>query len=352
MHLPNWTQSVRSGTTLDQVAAKEILDLLLQDKVSTEEKVEFLIALTARGETADEIAFFALALRDLAKPFLISDEIRKEGFIDLCGTGGDGRNTFNISTCASFVIAAAGVKVVKHGNRGITSKSGGFDVLEALGIKIDLSPDQALQSLKSNDLCFLFAQHYHPAFKKLAPLRKEVAARKSRTIFNLVGPLLNPALPPFQLVGVPHLDLPEKYIQALSKMGIRRGAVVCGRTETGEAMDELSTLSKSDWWEWNQGQFKNQKISPENFSFQKGKASELEVSNAQESAKIIIDILESKDQSVRRDMVALNAAGGLFLSDKVKTLEAGINLALEILASGKAWEKLQQVVEVTSRFKN
>lgn len=347
MHLPNWTQSVRSGTTLDQVAVKEILDLLLQDKVSTEEKVQFLIALTARGETAEEIAFFALALREMSLPFPMPQAIREEGFIDLCGTGGDGRNTFNISTCASFVLAAAGVKVVKHGNRGITSKSGGFDVLEALGVKIDLSAEQALQNLQETNLCFLFAQQYHPVFKKLAPLRKEVAARKSRTIFNLIGPLLNPARPPYQLIGVPKLDLPQKYIQALSRMGIKRGAVVCGRTETGDPMDELSTLGESEWCEWNQDEFKNQKISPAAFCFQKSKVSELEVSNAQESAKAIIDILEGKDQSVRRDMVIFNAAAGLVIAGKAKDLLTGVTEAKEVIKSGKALKKLNQIRAAT-----
>jgi anthranilate phosphoribosyltransferase len=343
MHLPEWTQSVRGGTTLDQTAVKEILDLLLQDKVSTEEKVEFLIALTARGETADEIAFFALALRDLAKPFPLPDEIRQEGFIDLCGTGGDGRNTFNISTCASFVIAATGVKVVKHGNRGMTSKSGGFDVLEALGIKIDLSAEQALQSLQETNLCFLFAQQYHPVFKKLAPLRKEVAARKSRTIFNLIGPLLNPARPPFQVIGVPDLNLPPKYVYALSKMGIQRGAVICGRTELGQPMDELSTLGLSEWCEWNQGEFKSQKISPSEYSFQNGKSSELEVADARASAQVIMNILENKDQSVRRDMVILNAAAGLAISGQAKDLFAGLMTAREVIQSGKALQKINQI---------
>ena len=348
MNLREWTEAVGEGTNLNQSAVKEILIFLLEDQVSTGTKVEFLMALTARGETADEIAFFALALRDMAKPFVVPEEIRQEGFIDLCGTGGDGRNTFNVSTCASFVLAAAGVKVVKHGNRGITSKSGGFDVLEALQIPFsELQPD-SLIFLEKTNLCFLFAQHYHPAFKKLAPLRKEVAARKSRTIFNLIGPLLNPSRPPFQLVGVPDLNLPLKYIQALSQMGIKRGAVVCGRTETGQPIDELSSLGESEWCEWNEGKFKNQKISIKDFLFQKGKTSELEVADAQESAKVITNILENKDQSTRKDMVVLNTAAGLVITNRAKDLLDGLIIAREIIESGKAWEKLKQIRSIAN----
>lgn len=352
MNLFELSQAIQSGQFLNKNSIKEMLSLLLNDSIPTQDKVNFLITLTAREESAEEIAFLALALRDLAKPFPVPDEIRKEGFIDLCGTGGDGHNTFNVSTCSSFVIAAAGAKVVKHGNRGMTSKSGGFDVLETLGVNFNDSPQHSIATLEKTNLCFVFAQYYHPAFKKLAPLRREVAQHGSRTIFNLIGPLLNPTHPPFQMIGVPNLNLPEKYIHALSKMGIQRGAVVCGKTETGDPMDELSVLGETIWWEWNQNKFKSFTISPQSFSFHAGKSQELEVQSAQHSADIITHILKGEDKTIRRDIVTLNAGAGLFLMDKVKSLEVGVDLAAEILDSGKAWKKLQQVLEVTTHLKD
>ncbi|MBX7158229.1 MAG: anthranilate phosphoribosyltransferase [Verrucomicrobiae bacterium] len=349
--LNTWTKLV-SEKIFEKNDVQEILSILIDDKVNQIEKVKFLIALTKRIEQPQEVADFSLVLREMAKPLPIPDEIRKEGFIDLCGTGGDGRNTFNVSTCASFVIAAAGIKVTKHGNRSITSKSGGFDLIEAFNITFDVTPKETLECFKKTNICFIFAQNYHPIFKKIAPLRKAVAKQGYRTIFNLIGPLINPAKPPIQLLGVPHESWTECHIEALSLMGLRRAAVVCGKNEKDEYMDELSPLGPSIWREWNGHSFQHKTYSPKNFNFKKGDSKLLEVKSAKESAEIITHILKGEDKTIRRDIVALNAGAGLFLTDKVKSLEEGVAVAQEILASGKAWKKLQQVLDITSRLKN
>src|SRR5208283_520898 len=208
----------------------------------------FLTALARKGETTGEIAGFARELRRRAIEPPIDAGTRGRQILDVCGTGGDRLNTFNISTTVAIIAAAAGAPVAKHGNRAVTSQAGSADVLEELGIKIDLTPEEAARSLREHDFAFFFAPNYHPAFKQIAPARRLCGERGQRTIFNFLGPLLNPARPSSQLVGVPRRELCAPIAAVLQSLGVRRGMVVCGSVVDGSAeryLDELSTLGNN-----------------------------------------------------------------------------------------------------------
>jgi anthranilate phosphoribosyltransferase len=253
---------------------------LISDTVSAESKADFLTALADKGETTEEIAAFARTLRDLSVQPSLDAETRSREILDVCGTGGDRLNTFNISTTAAIICAAAGVTVAKHGNRAITSQAGSADVLEALGIRIDLTPEEAVRSLREHHFAFFFAPKYHPAFKNIGPARKLCAERGQRTIFNFLGPLLNPARPSAQLIGVPRPQLCEPMARVLQSLGVRRGLVVSGQADSkptpvppgsGTAgaishLDEFSTLGPNTVAEFYQDRgFASAVLAPENF---------------------------------------------------------------------------------------
>src|SRR5881394_1354144 len=225
---------------------------LVVEEVSSASKADFLAALASKGETIGEIAAFARELRARSVPPPLDPETRSREILDVCGTGGDRLGTFNISTTVAIIAAAAGVTVAKHGNRAITSQAGSADVLEALGVKIDWAPDEAARSLREHQFAFFFAPKYHPAFNNIAPARKLCAERGQRTIFNFLGPLLNPARPSAQLIGVPRAELCEPIARVLQSLGVRRGMVVSGEvsnsaTDVADStfLDELSTLGKT-----------------------------------------------------------------------------------------------------------
>lgn len=328
-------REVADGWELTADEVPGLLDALMDEARPLADRAAFLVALARRGETSSEIAHFVKVLRDKSVPF----PAPAVPVVDVCGTGGDGRHTFNVSTCVSFILASAGVPVAKHGNRGVSSKSGSFDVLEELGIAVDLAPEQAAECLKRHQLCFLFAPRYHPVFKRLAPVRKAAAEQGSRTIFNLLGPLLNPARPQAQVVGVPSLELVGRYARAMRKCGLARGMAVCGRTARGEPMDEISVTGVSELAVFEGDTFRETDVELE---FHAGDGVFM-VNDARESAHVIRDILFGADQGPRRDLVLVNAAAALQVAGKVPDLQAGMLQALEELESGRVAGKLAEL---------
>ena len=238
------TQQLARGESLTGQQVRAAVDELAGHAASVETKAAFLTALAYKGETPGEIAAFAQELRRLSVEPPIDAETRARQILDVCGTGGDRLNTFNISTTVALVAAAAGVPVAKHGNRAVTSQAGSADVLEALGIKIDLTPVQAARSLREHDFAFFFAPNYHPVFKQIAPVRRFCGERGQKTIFNYLGPLLNPARPALQLAGVPRPDLCLSLAGVMQSLGLRRGMVGCGSGPNGH-LDDLSTLGET-----------------------------------------------------------------------------------------------------------
>lgn len=316
---------------------------LLDDSISPEEKADFLIALARKGETPEEIAGFARELRERSIQPLLDDDTRQREILDVCGTGGDRLNTFNISSTVAIIAAAAGVTVAKHGNRAITSQSGSAEVLEELGIPIHLAPHQAAASLRERHFAFFFAPAYHPAFKNIAPCRKICAERGQRTVFNLLGPCLNPARPSAQLVGVPRPEFCEPIAQVLQSLGVRRAMVVCGTAGEGW-LDEISTLGPTRIAEFYQDRgFNRSLLHPEEFGFKKAQLADLLGGDRKQNAEIIRRILRGDEHGPKRDAVLVNTGAALFVAGAAKSISAGIELAAQLIDSGKAQAKLERL---------
>jgi len=321
-----------------EVAAALLLDPTAKD----EKKARLLEALAKKGETPSEIAGFVEAfLEHAVSPHLGLLEL--EGpTLDVCGTGGDQLDLFNVSTTAMFVTAAAGAIVVKHGNRGITSKSGGADVLEALGIRIDLSPDDFRRCVEQTGLGFMFAPNYHPAFKAVIAVRKELAARGVKTIFNLIGPLLNPARPQCQLVGVFNRELCPAFAEILQRLGRDSAWVVHGTTGDGRSVDEVSLMGSTRICKSGLYQdIEDEEVRPRDFGLKHAEVSDLQGGDAKVNAVILEDILAGKDTGPKRDMVAMNAGAALACAGLADNMGDGIEIALEMMANGAALEKLR-----------
>jgi len=315
--------------------------LLLDEAEPAENKADFLKALAAKGETAAEIAGFAEAfLARAVDPGLKTSELSGP-VLDVCGTGGDKLQLFNVSTTCVFVLAAAGIVMVKHGNRGITSKSGGADVLEALGVPIELPPARLAECVRSIGVGFLFAPVYHPAFRVIAPVRRQLAQEGVTTIFNLLGPLLNPVRPDFQLAGVSNSALPSLYADILGRLGRQKAWAVNGRTESGASMDELSTLGPTVIVASGHGEVSAPvTLEPSKFGFPPAQLADLQGGDAAENARILTAILDGSDRGPRRDMVLLNSAAGLVVTGLARNLAEGILTAGQLIDRGLATRKL------------
>ena len=320
------------------------VEQLTDEKVPAAGKAAFLDALAQKGETPGEIAAFARALRDKSIQPPLDAETRAREILDVVGTGGDRHGTFNISTTTAIVCAAAGVTVAKHGNRAITSQAGSADVLEALGVRIDLTPAEAVGSLREHHFAFFFAPNYHPAFKHIAPARKLCAERGQRTIFNFLGPLLNPARPSAMLVGVPRPELCEPLARVLQSLGVRRAMVVCGSVPATSHLDELSTLGPNMVAEFYQERgFAASVLSPEQFPVQSAKLADLIGGDCKTNAEIVRRILRGEERGPKLDAVLLNAAAALFVAGKTESLVEGWDLAAEIIDDGRANAKLAEL---------
>jgi anthranilate phosphoribosyltransferase len=336
-------QLARGGHLADEQVATAVAQLV-DESVPAALKADFLCHLARKIETPEEIAAFARELRALSVVPPLDAETRARTILDVCGTGGDRLNTFNISTTVAIVCAAAGVTVAKHGNRAITSQAGSADVLEALGIRIVLTPEEAARSLREHQFAFFFAPHYHPAFRHIGAARKLCAERGQRTIFNFLGPLLNPARPDAQLVGVSRPELCATLARVLKSLGARRGMVVSGRV--GEAsLDELSTLGENTVAEFYHDRgFATSTLSPAHFPVQPAVLADLAGGDREANAEIVRRLLRNEDQGPKRDAVLLNAGAALFVASRSKSVSAGWELASEILASGQAAAKLEELI--------
>lgn len=322
---------------LTQQEAAEAMDIIMSGQATEAQIAEFLTALRMKGETIDEISGLALGMR--AKANLVPDS---KDAIDIVGTGGDLASSFNISTTASFVIAAAGVKVAKHGNRSVSSKSGAADVLECLGVKIQSTPEQAKACLDTVGVSFLFAQSYHKSMRFVAPVRGQMGVR---TVFNVLGPLTNPAQTDYIVLGVYEKKLLSVMAHVLIQIGIQRAMVVYGN----DRLDEVSISDSTSVAEVRDGQVLEYELTPEQMGLPRGTKEEIVGGTAQENADITKGILNRSITGSKRNIVLLNAGCALYTIGKVASVQEGVSLAAEMIDSGKALEKLQELVTFTNR---
>jgi anthranilate phosphoribosyltransferase len=326
---------LQSSADLSADQVEQAVAQLVSPDITDGHKADFLKALRTKGESAAEIASFARSMLARAvNPGIDPARIRGP-MLDVCGTGGDKLELFNVSTAAMFVLAAGGVTVVKHGNRAITSKCGGADVLEELGVILDLPPEKLRACVEQHGLGFVFAPAYHPAFKAIIPVRRALAAEGVPTVFNLLGPLLNPARPAYQLVGIFSPILLPKYAEALTVLGRARAWAV-----HGSGMDELSLCGSTEVREILNGSVNEFRVDPRDIGLRFCAIEDLRGGDRKTNARILLDILEGADRGPRRDLVLLNAAAGFVITGIAPNLAAAYDLAREQITSGRARAKL------------
>ena len=316
--------------------AERVMDEIMEGQATSVQMSSYLTALSMKGETIDEITASAAGMRSHCVRLLHDMDV-----LEIVGTGGDGANSFNISTTSALVIAAAGVPVAKHGNRAASSKSGAADVLEALGVNITVSPEASTELLEKIGICFLFAQNYHIAMKYVAPVRKELGIR---TIFNILGPLANPAGANMELMGVYDEALVEPLARVLANLGVKRAMVVYGT----DGLDEISMSASTRVCEVKNGDFISYEITPEQFGFTRCRKEDLAGGTPEENAKITRAILNG-EKGPKRDAVLMNAGAAIYLAGKANCIGEGIDLAKRILDSGAARAQLDKFVESSNR---
>lgn len=313
----------------------EVMEEIMTNQATDAQKASFLTALAMKGETIDEITAAAKVMRAHCERFLNDMDV-----LEIVGTGGDGSNTFNISTLSSFVASAAGIPVAKHGNRAASSKCGTADCLEALGVKIDIAPAQSAQVLKEINMCFLFAQKYHTAMRFVGGVRKEMGIR---TLFNVLGPLANPAGATMQLLGVYSAELVEPLAHVLYNLGVKRAMVVYGT----DSIDEISLSAPTKVCEFKGDTFKSYEITPEQFGLKRCNKEELVGGTPQGNAQIARDILAGK-QGAKMDAVLLNAGAAIYIASDDLTMQEAVDKARELIMSGKAAKQLELLIEKTN----
>jgi anthranilate phosphoribosyltransferase len=316
-----------------------LMRMIMRGEVSDTMTAAILTGLRVKKETVGEIAGAAMVLREFARPVDVADRTH---LVDIVGTGGDGAHTFNISTASMFVVAAAGAKVAKHGNRSVSSKSGSADVLEALGANIELQPEQVSHCIAECGLGFMFAPVHHPAMKVVAPVRREMGVRP---LYNILGPLTNPAHAPNILMGVFHPDLVGIQVRVLQELGAQRALVVWGR----DGMDELSLGAATLVGELRDGVVREYEVHPEDFGIAMAASRNLRVNGATESKVMLLEAL-SNQPGLPRDIVVLNAGAALYAAGVVETIDRGLVAAREAIASGAARAKLDTFVAITRRL--
>jgi len=332
---------LRSGVDLNSREINFAVPLLFSDTTEDSVKAEFLTALHRKGESAEEIVSFVQQLIDRAVDPLLDPKNLPGPMIDVCGTGGDGLDLFNVSTTIMFVLAAGGATVVKHGNRKVTSCCGSADVLEALGVPFDLPPAHLKECVERLGLCFIFARQYHPAYRAVAEMRKRLARENIRTIFNLLGPLLNPARPARQLIGVFSPRLTSVFADVLRRLGRERAWVVHGTTETGDGVDDISIGGATILAELLQGKIISGVIDSRWLNIPSGTLEELRGGDAAENAAHLQGILSGETKGPKRDLTLVNAAGGFVVAGLARDMSEGIGMAREQIDSGRALEKLR-----------
>ena len=322
---------------LTYTEAETVMDEIMSGQATPVQMSAYLTALSLKGETIDEITASAAGMRAHCIKLLHDMDV-----LEIVGTGGDGANSFNISTTSSLVIAAGGVPVAKHGNRAASSKSGAADVLEALGVKITLTPERSAEILKKINICFLFAQNYHIAMKYVAPIRKELSIR---TVFNILGPLSNPAGANMELMGVYDQALVEPLAQVMANLGVNRGMVVYGQ----DSLDEISMCASTSVCEIKDGKFTSYEITPEQFGYTRCEKGALTGGTPAENAEITKAILKGEEKGAKRQAVCLNAGAALYIAGKADSVKAGVKLAESLIDSGAALKKLEEFVEETNK---
>ena len=319
--------------------AYTVMNEIMSGETTPTQNAAFLAALStksAKAETTDEIAGCAAAMRDHATKVDTGMDV-----LEIVGTGGDNAGSFNISTTTAIVCAAGGIKVAKHGNRAASSLCGTADCLEALGVNIEQSPEKCVELLKEVGMCFFFAQKYHSSMKYVGPIRKELGFR---TVFNILGPLTNPAMPTMQLLGVYDEYLVEPLAQVLVNLGVKRGMVVYGM----DKLDEISLSAPTKICEIKDGWFKSSMIKPENFGFERCTKEDLKGGAPAENAQITRDILAGQ-KGHKRNAVLMNAGAALYIGGKAESMKDGIALAAELIDSGKATATLEKMIEISNR---
>ncbi len=312
--------------------AEQVMNEIMEGQASDVQKSAYLTALSMKGENIDEITASAAGMRAHCIKLLHNMDV-----LEIVGTGGDGANSFNISTTSAMVIAAAGVPVAKHGNRAASSRSGAADVLEALGVQIDLPPKRSAELLHEIQICFLFAQNYHIAMKYVAPIRKELGIR---TVFNILGPLSNPAGANMELMGVYEQELVEPLAQVMAKLGVVRGMVVYGQ----DKLDEISMSAPTSVCEIRDGWFQSYEITPEQFGYTRCAKTELTGGTPKENAEITKSILRGEERGAKRCAVCLNAGAAIYIAGKARSMEEGVRMAERIIDDGRAMNKLEQFI--------
>lgn len=327
-------EKVVSGSPLTRDEAAEAMNQIMSGEATPAQFGAFVTALRMKGETPEEIAGMAEVMREKSLHVDIVEPV-----VDTCGTGGDASNTFNISTTAAFVVAGAGVKVAKHGNRAMSGSTGSADVLEELGVKIDLSPEGVKQCLEEVGIGFMFAQTFHPSMKFAAGPRREIGIR---TVFNVLGPLTNPAGAAAQVIGVANAELGETMAQVLSLLGTNHALIVHG----DDGLDEMTLSGDSQVWELKDGQVEPYTIKPADLGFDKVHSSELRVNSVSASAKVLRDVLDGA-AGPTRNVVVVNAAAALLAADRVPKLKQGVKVASESIDSGAAQAKLDALITLS-----
>ena len=320
--------------------AFQVMNEIMSGETTATQNAAFLAALSTkstRAETIDEISGCAAAMRSHAIPVNTGDM----DCLEIVGTGGDGAHSFNISTTSVFILAAAGVKVAKHGNRAASSQCGTADCLEALGVNIQQSPEDCVRLLREVGICFMFAQKYHTSMKYVGAIRKELGFR---TVFNILGPITNPANPSYQLLGVYDEYLVEPLAKVLTSLGVKRGVVVHGQ----DKLDEVSISAPTTVCDFGGGEYKTYTIQPEDFGFERATKDDIVGGTPEENAKITMDILTGKERGAKRNVVLMNAGTALYAAGKADSIADGVKLAAEMIDSGKAAAKVEQFAKASN----
>lgn len=335
-------QTVVDGEELDTAEAASAMNAIMSGQVTDAQIGALVTGLRMKGETVDEIAGFAEAMRNHAlRVHVDSDE---KPLLDTCGTGGDHSNSFNISTTATFVIAAAGVRIAKHGNRAASSRCGSADLLEGLGVAVELSPEKVVESVERVGIGFMFAPAFHPAMRFVGPARREIGIR---TIFNVLGPLTNPAGAKHQLIGVGHPDIAVKLAAVLGKLDSQHAVLV----HSEEGLDEVGIKGSTQITEYDAqvGQIETYEVSPEDFGLERGSPEALVGGDVAENVRITLSILNG-EQGPRRSVTLMNAGAGIYAADAAESFEEGVRMAAEAIDSGRALQKMEDLVRVTQEL--
>lgn len=332
-------EKLYKGQNLTSPESGKLFTKIMEGELCQSQLASLLIALKIKGETPDEIAGAALALRQHAEPFNAPNYL----YADSCGTGGDNSSTINISTASAFIAAEAGLPIIKHGNRSVTSNCGSADVLEKLGAKIDIPPEEARQCLDEVGVTFLFAPKYHKGFKHAVPVRRSLA---TRTIFNCLGPLVNPARPPIQLMGVYDPMLCRPIAETLKLLGTKNALVV-----HGSGLDEIATHDKTTACQLRDGKISKLTLTPEKLGISRHSIDDLKGGNPKENARLLKQILSGEAPLALVDVVAVNTGPLLFLADMAPSLKAGVAVAKNIIIKGSALSRLNHFIRATNRLK-